>query len=41
MSVLLVRILMAPFSHLLNIQPVFLAIFTLFVRLNGFDCSGD
>lgn len=37
MSVLLVRILVASFSHLFNIQHVFLAIFTLFVRLSGFD----
>jgi len=37
MSVLLARILMVSFSHLFNIQRVFLEIFTLFVRLNRFD----
>lgn len=37
MSVLLARILTASFSHLFNIQRVILAIFALFVRLNGFD----
>lgn len=37
MSVLLARMLMASFPHLLNIQHMFSAIFTLSARLNGFD----
>lgn len=37
MPVLLVRVLVASFLNMFNIQHVFLAIFTIFVRLDGFD----